>query len=91
MIRGARAAACSILQGVEIPLALLPHSISPYLFLMIFGFAVGTYGHMMRSPVVVGIGIAMIFLATLLLPLAVISTEDQPETGGRPIYAPGTR
>ena len=74
------------------PLAeLLPHSISPYLTLMVIGFAVGIFGHMARSRVMVAIGIALIFAATLLLPLAIVATHDTPETGGRPIYAPGTR
>jgi hypothetical protein len=76
---------------MEIPLALLPHSISPYLILMLVGFFVGTFGHLAKSRLIVAVGIGMIFLATLLLPLAVIATQDEPETGGRPIYAPGTR
>lgn len=79
---------------MEIPLAidLLPNRIGPYLGLMILGFAVGTAGHIARSRVAVAIGIAMIFLATLLLPLAVIATEEEPETpGAPPIYAPGTK
>jgi hypothetical protein len=67
---------------------LLPHSISPYISLMIIGFFVGTFGHMSRSRVLVGIGIAMIFLATLLLPLAVIATEDEPPAPSN-IYSPG--
>jgi hypothetical protein len=77
---------------VVAPLAdILPHSISPYLSLMVLGFGVGTLGHIGRNRFMVGLGIAMIFLATLLLPLAVIATHNTPETGGRPIYAPGTR
>jgi hypothetical protein len=32
----------------------------------------------------------MIFLATLLLPLALVASEDSPETPPN-IYAPGTR
>ncbi len=71
---------------------ILPNSITPYLAMMIFGFAIGAFGHAARNYIVVGIGIAMIFLATLLLPLALIATEDEPETpGAPPIYAPGTR
>jgi hypothetical protein len=74
-----------------LPLAdLLPHSISPYLTLMILGFIVGTVGHLYKSRLWVGIGIAMIFLATLLLPLAVIATEDEPSSNPQ-ILAPGTR
>ena len=73
------------------PLAdLLPTSISPYLFLMLGGFVVGTAGHIYKSKFVVGLGIAMIFAATLLLPLAVIATEDEPEANPQ-ILAPGTR
>jgi hypothetical protein len=75
------------------PLAdLLPHTISPYITLMIVGFFVGTFGHMSRTRWLVGVGIAMIFLATLLLPLAVIATEDEPPGPSSPdIYAPGTK
>jgi hypothetical protein len=69
---------------------LLPETITPYLSLMILGFFVGGFGHMIRSRLTVGIGIAMIFAATLLLPLAVIATEEEPE-GGSGIYAPGTK
>lgn len=69
---------------------LLPTSISPYLFLMLGGFVVGTAGHLYRSKFVVALGIAMIFLATLLLPLAVIATQDEPESNPQ-ILAPGTR
>jgi hypothetical protein len=73
------------------PLAdVLPHSISPYLTLMVIGFLVGTVGHVYRSKVAVGIGIAMIFLATLLLPLAVIATEEEPPSNPQ-ILAPGTK
>jgi hypothetical protein len=74
-----------------LPLAdVLPHTISPYLTLMVIGFCVGTFGHMARSRWLVGVGIAMIFLATLLLPLAVIATEDEPPAPSD-IYSPGTR
>ena len=69
---------------------LLPQTISPYLILMLVGFFVGTAGHLYKSRLAVAIGIAMIFLATLLLPLALIATEEEPPS--RPgIYAPGTR
>jgi hypothetical protein len=69
---------------------ILPHTISPYLILMLVGFFLGAAGHLYKSRLIVGIGIAMIFLATLLLPLALIATEEEPPS--RPgIYAPGTR
>jgi hypothetical protein len=73
-----------------LPLAdLLPHTISPYLTLMLVGFVLGTVGHLYKSKLVVGIGIAMIFLATLLLPLALVATEEGPSSPD--VYAPGTR
>ena len=74
-----------------LPLAdLLPHTISPYLTLMLVGFVLGAAGHLYKSRLIVGIGIAMIFLATLLLPLALIATEDEPPSNPE-ILAPGTR
>ena len=74
-----------------VPLAdLLPHTISPYLTLMLIGFVLGTAGHVYKSRLVVGIGIAMIFLATLLLPLALVATEEEPPSNPE-ILAPGTR
>ena len=78
---------------MPVPVAdLLPNTITPYLGLMVFGFLVGAVGHVYRSRLTVGIGIALIFLATLLLPLAVIATEEEPDTSGAPpIYAPGTK
>jgi hypothetical protein len=41
----------------------------PFIALMGAGFAVGIFGHLYGSRFIVGIGIAMIFLATLLIPL----------------------
>jgi hypothetical protein len=69
---------------------LLPDTITPYLILMLLGFVVGSFGHVWKSKVVVAIGILMIFLATLLLPLAVIATEEEPASNPQ-ILAPGTR
>ncbi len=68
----------------------LPETITPYLLLMLGGFVVGTAGHLYKSKLVVAIGILMIFAATLLLPLAVIATEEEPASNPR-ILAPGTR
>jgi hypothetical protein len=74
-----------------VPLALaLPETITPYLLLMLVGFVVGTAGHLYKSKLVVAIGILMIFAATLLLPLAVLATEEEPPSNPR-ILAPGTR
>ncbi len=69
---------------------LLPTSISPYLFLMLGGFVVGTAGHLYKSKFVVALGIAMIFMATLLLPLAVVAPEEEPASNPS-INPPGTR
>lgn len=69
---------------------ILPETITPYLALMLAGFAVGAGGHLYKSKVAVAIGILMIFLATLLLPLAVVITQDSPSPSG-PVFAPGTR
>ena len=77
---------------MAVPVAdLLPDTIGPYLTLMLVGFFVGVFGHILRNRLVVAIGIMLVFIATLLLPLAVIATEEEPETPGQEIYAPGTR
>jgi len=70
--------------------ALLPESPAPYMALMLLGFFVGVAGHVYKSRIAVAVGIALIFIATLLLPLVILATQDDP---GRPsdIYAPGTR
>ena len=61
------------------PLAdVLPHSIGPYLSLMVAGFLVGIAGHLSRSRWLVAIGVFMIFLATVVFPLVLIATEDNP-------------
>lgn len=70
--------------------AVLPETITPYISLMIVGFAVGAVGHLYKSKLVVGLGIAMIFAATLLLPLALVATEDEPASNPD-ILAPGTK
>ena len=57
---------------------LLPRSIGPYVSLMVLGFLVGIMGHMTRSRWLVALGIMLIFLATLVFPLARIATEDNP-------------
>ena len=50
---------------------------SPFVFiaLMALGFVVGTAGHVYKSNFTVGLGIAMVFCATLLLPLLVYATD----------------
>jgi hypothetical protein len=60
------------------PATVLPEGIKPYLFLMVGGFAVGILGHLFRSRWVVAIGVIMVFLATLLFPLAIHVLEEKP-------------
>jgi hypothetical protein len=42
---------------------------TPYILLMVFGFTLGVFGHIIRSRTAVAIGIGLVFLATFLLPL----------------------
>jgi hypothetical protein len=46
-----------------------------YLVLMLVGFVVGAAGHVVQSKAVVALGIAMIFLATVLLPIGLALTR----------------
>ena len=45
-------------------------STSPWPFIVLFGagFGIGVLGHLYRSRLLVGFGIAIVFLATLVLP-----------------------
>ena len=51
--------------------------VSPLFFFIMFGlgFAIGTVGHLVKSRVLVGAGIALVFLATVLLPVALGATR----------------
>jgi hypothetical protein len=42
----------------------------PFAALMGLGFLVGAAGHLYKSPATVAVGIGIVFLATLLVPLA---------------------
>jgi hypothetical protein len=57
---------------------LLPHSATPYVALMLAGFAVGVLGHLSTSRWLVAIGVIMIFLGAFLFPLALNLTESTP-------------
>ncbi|HEX3263758.1 MAG TPA: hypothetical protein VHR37_08855 [Solirubrobacterales bacterium] len=61
---------------------ILPHSIGPYVSLMVAGFVIGILGHMFRARWLVAVGIILIFLAALALPLALNVTTDQPQPPG---------
>jgi hypothetical protein len=54
----------------------LPRSLGPYLALTFIGFVVGVAGHIVRSRWLVAIGVMLIFLGTLLFPLALNVIED---------------
>lgn len=58
--------------------SLLPHSLGPYLGLVIAGFVVGVAGHLSSSRRLVVLGIAMIALGAFLMPLAVNLTNNAP-------------
>ena len=60
----------------------LPESIGPYIALMGVGFAVAILGHLARSRWLVAVGVIMIFLATLLFPLALQIFSDEPPPPG---------
>ncbi|HMI82198.1 MAG TPA: hypothetical protein VK480_10460 [Solirubrobacterales bacterium] len=59
--------------------ALLPHSPTPYIVLMLAGFVVGILGHLAGARWLVAAGVILIFLGALLFPfLANVTTEDRP-------------
>ena len=47
----------------------------PFIALMALGFVVGVAGHVYKSRATVATGLGLIFIATLLLPLALYATE----------------
>jgi hypothetical protein len=59
--------------------ALLPHSPTPYIALMLIGFVVGILGHLAGARWLVAVGVILIFLGALLFPLlANVTTENRP-------------
>jgi hypothetical protein len=48
---------------------------APFIALMLLGFVIGVAGHVYKSRPVIATGIGLIFLATLLLPLAIDATD----------------
>jgi hypothetical protein len=65
---------------LALPLAaLLPHSATPYIALMLAGFAVGILGHLAGLRWLVAAGVVLIALGALLLPLAAnLTTQNKP-------------
>lgn len=43
----------------------------PFIALMFLGFLVGVAGHVYKKQTLVAVGIAFVFLATLLIPLGI--------------------
>jgi hypothetical protein len=61
-----------------LPIAtLLPHSIGPYIALMLCGFAIGILGHLSSSRALVAAGVILIALGAFLFPLALDLTTDK--------------
>jgi hypothetical protein len=58
--------------------ALLPQSATPYISLVLIGFAVGILGHFSRSRWLVATGVILITLGAFLFPLAINLTQDTP-------------
>lgn len=59
--------------------ALLPHSPTPYVLLMLAGFLVGILGHLAGARWLVAAGVILIALGALLLPfVANVTTENKP-------------
>jgi hypothetical protein len=51
--------------------------VSPVFFIVLFGvgFVVGILGHLAKSRLLVGLGILCVFLATVLIPIALQATH----------------
>jgi hypothetical protein len=59
--------------GIPIAQATPGFSTSPWPFILLFGagFGIGVLGHLYGSRVLVAFGIMIVFVATLILPLAI--------------------
>jgi hypothetical protein len=63
--------------GVVLAQATPDFETSPWPFITLFGigFGLGVLGHLYGSRIVVGLGIAIVFCATLVIPLVVTLTN----------------
>ena len=43
----------------------------PFVILMLAGFVIGTFGHIIKSKTTIAIGIGLIFMGTAVLPLII--------------------
>jgi hypothetical protein len=57
---------------------LLPHSGTPYIVLVLAGFAVGILGYMSSTRLLVVAGVVLIVIGALLFPVAINLTESTP-------------
>ena len=65
--------------------ALLPHSIGPYIALVLIGFAIGILGHLSSSKALVLAGVILIFLGAFLFPVALnVTTQTPPQVEKSP-------
>jgi hypothetical protein len=65
-----------------LPIAtLLPHSIGPYIALVLCGFGIGILGHLSSSRALVAAGVILIALGAFLFPLALDLTTDKDPSG----------
>jgi phosphate/sulfate permease len=60
-----------VLAGTLVTTSGFATSPTPFIALMMGGFAIGIFGYLYGSRFIVAIGVAMIFLATLVIPLLV--------------------
>jgi hypothetical protein len=58
--------------------AILPHSGTPYIAMVLAGFAIGILGYMSTTRWLVVAGIALIVLGALLFPIAINLSESTP-------------
>ncbi len=68
--------------GTTFIASFLPESLTPYLVMMVAGFVIAAWGHGMKARWVVAFGILLIFLATALLPLALVLFSEEPPPPG---------
>jgi hypothetical protein len=58
--------------------ALLPHSIGPYIAVMLSGFAIGILGYGSSTKWLVAAGVILVFLGAFLFPLALTVSTETP-------------
>jgi hypothetical protein len=66
----ARGGEYSLPVPVALPLAAQP-SLGPFVALLVVGFVVGIFGHLIRSSLVIVLGIGLVFIATVVGPLVI--------------------